>query len=257
MQHLSSPVIVLRTIQHGDNDKILTVFTLKQGKASLMAKGAQKSIKRFAGTLELFSAIHLVWASKRSRGLPYLQEASIIHPYDRIRTSIRHTTYASCWCELVYQWMEEGQEHPAVFRLLERLLDQLDSETLPDEILHIAFQARFMALNGFLPGLERCSTCGLPIDRIPGNGVTFHVKKGGIFCRTCAPPGPGFLSLSKGTVKRLHWILNRPLSHLGRLRFSPQSVEEGTRLLDAFVPYHLGKETKSAKMLKQRNGSRT
>jgi DNA repair protein RecO (recombination protein O) len=187
--------------------------------------------------------------------LPYLQEASIIHPYDRIRTSIRRTTYASCWCELVYLWMEEGQEHPEVFQLLEQLLDQLNSETLWDDILHIAFQIRFMAVNGFRPGLEQCSECALPIDRAPGTGVTFHVKKGGILCQRCGPGGPGYLSLSKGTVKRLSWILNRPLTHLERLRFSPQSIDEALHLLDAFVPYHLGKETKSAKMLQQLRGS--
>ena len=249
MQHLSSPAIVLRTIEHGDNDKILTFFTLKQGKTSLIAKGAQKSVKRFAGILELFSAINLVWMSKKNRGLPFLQEASIIHPYDHIRTSIRRTTYASCWCELVYQWMEEGREQPAVFRLLEQLLDQLNSGQLPEEILHIAFQIHFMAMSGFGPGLKQCCKCSLPIDRMPGTEVAFQVKKGGILCQNCSPGQPGYLSLSKGTIKLLNWILKVPLTHLGRIRFSRRSVEEGLQLLDAFVPYHLGKETKSSKML--------
>lgn len=250
MQPVSSPAIVLRTIEHGDNDKILTFFTLRHGKTSLIAKGAQKSIKRFSGTLELFSAIHLVWTASRNRGLPFLQEASIIHPYDHIRTSIRRTIHASCWCELVYQWMEEGQAQAALFRLLERLLEQLNSETVSEEVLHIAFQIHFMALNGFRPGLKRCNTCALPIDRMQGTDVAFHVKAGGILCPACGPRGPGYLRLSKGTVKILNWILNSPLAHLDRIRFSRRSIDESLHLLDAFVPYHLGKETKSAQMLK-------
>ncbi len=250
MQPLSSPAIVLRTIEHGDNDKILTFFTLKHGKVSLIAKGAQKSVKRFSGTLELFSAIHLVWAASKNRGLPFLQEASIIHPYDHIRTSIRRTIHASCWCELVYQWMEEGQAQAALFHLLERLLEQLNSGAVSEEILHIAFQIRFMALNGFRPGLEQCNTCALPIDRMEGTDVAFQVKAGGILCPACGPRGPGYLRVSKGTVKILNWILNSPLAHLDRIRFSRRSVDEGLQLLNTFVPYHLGKETKSAQMLK-------
>lgn len=179
-----------------------------------------------------------------------MQEASIIHPYDHIRTSIRRTIHASCWCELAYQWMEEGQAQAALFRLLERLLEQLNSEAVPEEVLHIAFQIHFMALNGFRPGLKRCNTCALPIDRMQGTDVAFQVKAGGILCPTCGPGGPGYLRLSKGTVKILSWILNSPLAHLDRIRFSRRSIDESLHLLDAFVPYHLGKETKSAQMLK-------
>lgn len=249
MQHLSSPAIVLRTIQHGDNDKILTFFTLDQGKVSLIAKGAQRSTKRFAGVLELFSAIHLVWTSRKPPGLPFLQEASIIHPFDQIRTCIRRTTHASCWCEMVHQWMEEGQAHPDLFQLLKGLLDRLNVQALPAEILHIAFQLRFMALNGFKPDLDACSRCGVPLDGMAGSMVAFHVRKGGLLCQACGAAKPGHVPLSKGTVKLLSWILNASLTRLERIRFSRRSIEEALRLLDAFVPYYLGRETKSAKML--------
>jgi len=53
MPHLSSPAIMLRAIEHGDYDKIITFFTLKRGKISVIARGVKKSIKRFAGVLEL------------------------------------------------------------------------------------------------------------------------------------------------------------------------------------------------------------
>jgi len=45
--------------------------------------------------------------------------------------------------------------------------------------------------------------------------------------------------------------LNEPLEKLNRLRFSRQAIEESLRMLESFIPYHLGKETKSLKFLKQ------
>ena len=249
MSPLSSPAIMLRATDHGDYDKIITLFTLKHGKVSLIAKGAKKSIKRFSGVLELFSVLDVIWA--RGRGLPVLQEAMVVSPFEKIRTSITWTAYASCWCELVYTWMEPGQKQPSVYKLLEHQLAQLNAGGLSEEVLHIAFQLRFMAMNGFKPSFERCSACALPLDQFQHPAVPFDVRRGGVLCEKCGPGKPGHLKLSMGTIKPLCWVLNAPLERLNRVRFSRQAIEESLGMLDVFVPYHLGKETKSVKFLKQ------
>lgn len=250
MPHLSSPAIVLRAVDHGDHDKIVTCFTLERGKISLIAKGAKKSVKRFAGVLEIFSLLNMVWSLGRGRGLPILTEASVVRPFERIRTSIVRTAYASYWCELVYLWMEEDQKQLSVYNLLEYALDRLNSEGLPEPILHVAFQLHFMDISGFSPGLVRCNICGTPVEDFQRPAVRFDVRRGAVVCEKCSPDrGP--LVLSKGTAKLLGWMLRAPLQKIERLRFSEQALQESLRLLGAFVPYHLGKETKSLKFLKQ------
>jgi DNA repair protein RecO (recombination protein O) len=247
---MSSPAVVLRVTEHGDYDKITTFFTLKRGKVSLMAKGAKKSMKRFAGALELFSVLDLVWTHPRGRGLPILQEVSLVDPFENIRTNIAKTAYASYWCELVYQWMEKWQKQPSVYKLLEHSLNQLNRGSLSEQALHVSFQVRFMATNGFRPGLDHCNVCRTPFDGFVHSCVAFDVRRGGILCQKCGPPGPS-LCLSKGTIKLLQWVLNAPLAKLDRVRFSKQAFEESLGMLEAFVPYHLGKETKSLKFLNQ------
>jgi DNA repair protein RecO (recombination protein O) len=255
MPHLSSPAIMLRATEHGDYDKIVTFFTLKRGKISVIAKGAKKSIKRFAGVLELFSVLNLVWSFGRGRGLPILKEASVVHPFERIRTNITRTAYASYWSELVYAWMDPGQQQVSVYKLLEHTLDQLNRGSLSEHALHITFQLRFMAMSGFRPGLDHCNICRTAIGRAGCSSVAFSVRRGGVLCNRCAPQEAGPLYLSMGTVKLLCWVLNAPLEKLDRLRFSRQAIKESLRMLEAFVPYHLGKETKSLKFLKQINSA--
>lgn len=250
MPPLSSPAVVLRVIEHGDHDKIITFFTLKQGKMSLIAKGAKKSIRRFAGILELFSVLNLVWTYGRGRGLPILQEAGVVHPFERIRTSIAKTAYASYWCELVYQWMEQGQKQPSVYKLLEHTLDELNAGDLSEETLQITFQLRFMVINGFRPSFGHCSTCRMPLEQFGGVSVAFDARQGGVLCPKCHAHKPGRLYLSKGTINHLRWVLNAPSERLHRLRFSRQARQESLDMLEAFVPCHLGKETKSLKFLK-------
>ena len=251
MSDFSSPAIMLRTIQYGDHDSIVTFFTSEYGKVSLMAKGARKSLKRFSGVLELFSAVNIVWTKGRGRGLSILKEASVICPFENLRTNITHTAYASYWCELVYQWMEKGEKQTNVYTLLNHVLHELDRGEIPEEILHVAFQLHFMKINGFGPTLDRCIACERPLDQLADAAVSFKVKQGGISCRACGPCKPGELPLSKGTVKHLRWILNTPLIKLDRIKFSSQAVNESCRVLEAFVPCHLGQETKSLKLLKQ------
>ncbi len=249
MPHVSSPAIMLNAIEHGDYDKITTFFTLNKGKVPLIAKGATKSIKRFAGALELFSELNLVWTHTRGRGLPILQEASLVEPFEHIRTNITKTAYASYWCELVYNWMEKWQKQPSVFKLLEYSLERLNHGSLSEEVLHIIFQIRFMAINGFRPDFDHCNMCHSPLDELAYSSIAFDVRRGAILCQECRPSRSG-LHLSKGTIKLLGWVLNAAPGKLHRVRFSKKAFEESLRMLEAFVPHHLGRETKSLKFLK-------
>ncbi|MDH3827134.1 MAG: recombination protein O N-terminal domain-containing protein, partial [Desulfobacterales bacterium] len=60
MPVFSTPAILLRRLDYGDFDLILTFLSLHRGKISLIAKSAKKSKKRFAGILELFSLMETV-----------------------------------------------------------------------------------------------------------------------------------------------------------------------------------------------------
>ena len=97
MPVFSSPAILLRRLDYGDFDVIITFFTLKRGKLSLIAKSAKKSTKRFAGILELFSVLEVTAGTDRGKGLSVLLEAVLKHPFSAIRADFRKTAYASYW----------------------------------------------------------------------------------------------------------------------------------------------------------------
>ncbi|MFH1673314.1 MAG: DNA repair protein RecO [Pseudomonadota bacterium] len=249
MPDFSSQAIILRTVDYSDSDKIVTFFTSGYGKFTAIAKGAKKSIKRFGGTLELFSFVDVVWSRGQRKGLPILKEVAIIKPFDRIRTDIFKTAYASYWSELIYKWMEAGQQHYLSFELLSHLLSCLDKDEVNDDVLSIFFQAKFLAFCGFSPNLERCSICQKPLDNFSGKSIGFSFKKGAIICSEC-PAKKGILSFSRGTLKQLLWVFNAPLDKAFRIRFSKESKEEGIRFVETFVTYCFDKEFKSLKFLR-------
>lgn len=251
MSSYSTPAIMLRKMDFGDYDLIVTLFTLKEGKITVIAKSAKKSTKRFGGILELFSALDVVYSAGRKKGLPVLQEASLKHPFPSIRSSILKTAYASYWTELINEWMEDNQIEALLYQLFFHVLKELDAGQIPEGALSILFQMRFMKMFGLRPNLQTCGTCRMDLERIKGSKVSFNLAKGGIVCDRCAAQSGRIILLTKGTVKQLLWIEKENMEQAARIRMDSETIKVGEELLEAFVPFHLGKDLRSLKFLRQ------
>lgn len=251
MTIISTSAVLLRRIQYADSDLILTFLTKDSGKLSAIAKSAKKSVKRFGGVLELFSALDIVYQQTGIRGLPILKEAVLRKPFVHIRSDIVKTGHASYWSELTNLWLEEGHAQPALFQLLEETLEALDEGTTADDVLGIYFQLRFLSLTGFAPHFESCCVCRAPVIDLAECRLSASLAKGGILCRHCSDDSLRRLKISKATVKQLLWMEQRSLEKACRIRFSPLSLKEALDFLESFVPYHLGKTPKSLGFLQQ------
>jgi DNA repair protein RecO (recombination protein O) len=251
MSSYSTPAIVLRKIDYGEYDFVITLFALKKGKVSVIAKSAKKSKKRFAGILELFSEIDVVCNVGRRKGLPVLQEAALKYPFFHIRSSALKTAYASYWAELINEWMESGQKQVQLYQLFQYVLRKLDSSQVSEASLSILFQIKFLTIAGLSPNLIQCSVCRTEVEKIKETRVRFDFAKGGILCDECASKTLQKPLLSKGVIKQLLWIEKGDLVKAVRVRFSSDALKEGSEFLETFVPYHLGKEPRSLKFLKQ------
>jgi DNA repair protein RecO (recombination protein O) len=249
MSQFSTSAILLRRIEYGDYDLILSLFSRSQGKISVIAKSARKSTRRFAGVLELFSEMDVVVAA--GRGLPVLQEAALKHPFAQIRAAPSRLAYASYWAELVHDWMEDGVEQIELYHLLQHVLGQLDRGQVLEAVLSILFQMRFLRLSGHSPGLERCMVCQRKTSAIPSDVVVADVARGGIACPGCWPSSPDALCLAKGTVNHLRWVAGGDLGRAARMKFSPAARAESLAFLERFVPYHLGRRPRSLRVLRQ------
>jgi DNA repair protein RecO (recombination protein O) len=251
MPIISTPAILLRRMDYADFDVIITFFTLQSGKLALIAKSAKKSTKRFAGILELFSVLEVVATTGRGKGMPVLQEAALKQPFSAIRADFKKTAYASFWCELICNWIEENFKQAELYYLLKYVLAELDSGRRTDAGLHILFQMRFLTLSGHRPNLTSCSLCQTGIEAIPQHNIATDLKRGGILCLNCSPASQSRLALTKGTIKQLLWVESGDLAKAARIKFTESALNEGAEFLEEFICYHLGKQPRSLKFLRQ------
>ncbi len=248
MEFFSTPAVLLRRIDYGDDDVIATFFTLTHGKIPLLAKYARRSVKRFGGVLDFFSVLNIVFSKNRGR-IPILKEASPAHPYEKIRSDIKKTAYAGYWTELIAEWTEERHPEPGVYSLFVDMLRELNSAGAPPELLSIAFQMRFACLTGIEPVLKSCVKCESSIETISDNPVAFDMEKGGLICSKCRTGSNKPFLLSRGSVMRLNWIANGDIERIRRIRCSEASLAETDAFAEAFIVYRIGKKLKSLDFL--------
>jgi len=246
----TTTAILLRRVDYGEHDLIISFFSADKGRLTVLAKHAKKSVKRFGGILDLFAVLELACSVGRGK-LPILTEASLLQPFENIRSDIRKTAYASYWAELLHEWMEQEEKEERLYRLLKYVLTELDTGRVSKEILSILFQMRLVSISGFSPNLSFCGKCRTDISEIPATGIFFSLGAGGIICEKCHPDTTSYIRLSKGTIKQLQWLEKSDTERIHRVRLSPWALREGLELLEAFVPYHLGKNPRSLTFLRQ------
>jgi DNA repair protein RecO (recombination protein O) len=251
MLPFKTSAILLRRVDYGDYDLILTLFSAVHGKIAVIAKNAKQSKRRFAGVLELFSVLQVHCSQRRTQGLAVLQEAHLVEPFAHLRAHVLNTAYASYWAELVLLWTEERQPLAPLYDLLVYVLGELNCGACEASVLNLVFQMRLMDLAGLCPNLSACCVCKIDLEQAASKVAGFDLPRGGVCCRLCDAQPEQTICLSRGTIKQLQWIARGALDRARRIRFSAQALAEAQSFLEAFVPYHLGREPRSLKFLRQ------
>lgn len=248
----NTPAILLRRMNLGDSDLILTFLSATRGKMAALAKHARKSTRRFAGVLELFSACHLVCTPSRNPDLPILKEASLLNPFASIRSSILKTAYASYWVEVADIWLDRNCPQHILYQLLYQVLELLDRNTVHPEILSLTYLMHFLNLAGLSPLLNTCTACSCPLDQTPAPRFMFNARRGGLICPTCArQAGEPEADLPSGVVKSLLWLARSEVDKAGRMRMAAGQMSAALLLLENFVTHHLGRMPRSLPVLRR------
>src|SRR5512145_2254571 len=119
----ASDAIILRHLDYGEADRIVTFLTPGHGLLKGFARSARKSRKRFGASLEPFAQVRLHWSSPCSGDLLSLREAELIDLRAGLRLELTAIALAGYGCELLETLMGEGHGHGEAFALLAAYLD--------------------------------------------------------------------------------------------------------------------------------------
>lgn len=244
-----SPAVVLRSMQLGEADKIVTFFTLQFGKIKAVAKGSKRPKNRFGGRLEPFTYLKIVLFGKEKTDLMRLNSCDVLDPFLVIRDDLNRLSRAFVSADLADCVQKVSDPNPEGFNLLLSLWRglSLESDVKKQDLMLRLFELKYMSSIGYHPSLDKCVTCQSDIGP-PAAG--FNALKGGAVCKKCLASDPAASRISVGAIRLMSKGLSMPIEMFDRLNSSQDALLEIEKSVANFVRTHIHRELKSERFLK-------
>lgn len=232
--------VVLRTVDYGERDRVVTLLSRERGKLSAFARGARSSRRRFGGALEPFTLL-AVEVAERGGDLWVLEEASVERGFGNLRGDLTRIACGSYAVELARELVRDAEPHEDLFDGLVAYLASLDEAPARPWDLR-RFELDALRAAGLQPALEDCARCGRPAGDGPAR---FDPLQGGVLCRACdATAGSGARAIGADVLG----VLRR----LQRGEAVEPCLADGAQargILGACIEIHLGKRLQSRRFL--------
>jgi len=251
--------LVIRSLRYGDTSRIVTLFGEQTGKFAVIAKGARKGKAGAAlGLVDPPSCIECLVYFKSSRTVQMLGQISLINSFQKIKSDLTLTAFASVMVQYVNRFFTEGDEEPEVYKAALKSLEELEElqntnnervyplttvDSLPYIILWL-FQLNLIRLTGFQLDPFNCPVCGAETADI-GRFNRLILDKGAICCQRCQSPAPQSLTLSGESVGLMRRLTRGDRPSLKNVKASAVARKEITWALDRFLVHHYPQTGKS------------
>lgn len=242
----SLEALVLSKEKLGEIDLLVELFTPK-GKIWSIAKGAQKSRKRFVNLLEEFNFIkaHL---RKTSKGkFPILEKADLLFLPESIRNDYKRYIMISYIGEILSKVSFPGL-FVEYFSFIKNLFKEIEKNELTP-LMKPFFELKILKFSGWSPEFFQCVKCGYKPKKV----FYLSIPQGGILCFKCKDGNSEILDLE--TVEVLRNLIKMPvqfekLKKLEKdLEKSIEVKEKIFKISEKFFKYFLPFEWKSLKFL--------
>lgn len=183
MKQITSSAILLRRLNYGEADRILTVITPGDGKISLLAKGVRKSKSKLAGGIELLSVSDITFIEGRGE-LKTVISTRLQRHFQNIIKDVEKTMLAYELLKAVDKVTHTGAEE-GVFELLSHALEGLDDNKTNKVLVAVWFTVCLLRIQGSGINLEKPLNAKVFSDDakydFSYDDRSFYVSDGGLF----------------------------------------------------------------------------
>jgi DNA repair protein RecO (recombination protein O) len=240
MPTYQTDAIVLRRLDYGEADRIVTLLTREHGKFKAIAKGARRSKARNGSALDLFSRSRMMLA--KGRNLDVVAQVERNGDVRNISGDLKRTAYASLVAEVVDKVVEDRHPVGDIFELVVATLGRLNTPERSGRADTAWFLMRVLDLLGYQPQLFQCPSCN---QALPESAGWFSPLLGGILCARCGAHGQAGSAVSISGLKVLRVMAADDGELYDRLKLSADLLREVEEALEAQLECHLDRHLKS------------
>ena len=169
--------LVLRSVNLGEADRLITLYTKEQGIVSTMVKGARSFKNKNMATTQQFTYGSFILHYKGDKS--WVSESSVIESFFGLRDDIAALSLAGYVVEVL---SDVGTTEPDedLLRLCLNTLYAISEKKYPHKKIKATFEIRLASLIGFMPDILACRDCG---ER--AGEFIFDIMSGNIQCFAC------------------------------------------------------------------------
>lgn len=228
--------IVLKSRKYQETSKILSIYTKKLGKISVMAQGANRPKSRLIANTQPFS--YNEYQFSQGRSFYYINQADIIDSFYNIRENVESMAYGFYILELVEKSVADEEANEKIFMLLVKTLGLLTN--MKDNLLKlvVAFELKYVSFLGYRPYINRCVTCG------DGESSTYKFSnlEGGIICSDCYTKDLAAKTISKDIYNSMVKLLYIELDKLDELLIAEDILDRLHEIIEDYILYNIDRD---------------
>jgi len=214
--------IVLSEMDYQESSKILTIYTEKLGKVSVLARGAlraRSSIMSLAQT-----GTHALFDLRPGRNFYYLQGGKLLHSHLELRNEYHRMIASALLLEIVHKTTLEGRGNPKIYGLLSKSLAYLNKYG-NETVLITTFIIKYISYMGYRPRL------------MAHQEMSFAIERGGIVQGDAQTTGG--TPISQAEFDYLNHLLLSPIDHISLSKEWDVSYEKLMNLMIKYLQYNL------------------
>ncbi|MFC6332437.1 DNA repair protein RecO [Paenibacillus septentrionalis] len=233
--------IVVRTVDYGENHKIVTLITNNSGKVGVLVRGARKVRSKHASLAQPFT--YGEYNFIKNTGLGTLQHGELIASNHLLRADLDITAHASYVAELMDRGIQDEEVGLLHFEQLKACFSGM-AEGKDVVVLTSIFEMRVLIMSGYSPIVEECIHCGNHVGPFKLSGYA-----GGILCSRCSAQDASLTPISDTALKLLRLFKRLDLRQVGNINLSNDVKKEISLLIRQLVDGQLGIKFKTRNFL--------
>lgn len=246
MAFLNTMGIVIKEVNVGEADKIVTILTKNYGRISALAKGGKRPKSAISAASQIMCYSDFVLYSGKE--MYSINSCEVIEPFYEIRNDMEKLTYAAHFMDIVLELAQEDQPAPRLLQLLLNSLYMLAKTEKQPELISRIFELRALSVSGYAPHTASCIVCGQEAE----NFYSFSFSKCGFICdrEKCSATDKCSLPLSTGASRAMQYIIYSKMKDLFKFRLSDDVLDELERVMKRYLREQLERDFTKLDFLK-------
>lgn len=226
--------LIIRDLNVGENDRIVTILTREKGVLRASARGARRVNSRLSTATRLFC--YSSFALYKGRETYIIDDAEPLEFFLGVDSSLEALSLAQYFAQLAGFLAPEEEPAEMLLRLLLNALHFIKNGARPLPLIKAAFELRALTLSGYMPDLVACRNCGL----YEGGQMFFEPLGGTLLCGDCAgelpeTPLENRVALSKGVLAAMRHVVYADFEKLFAFTLPEPALSDLARASEAYL----------------------